>query len=415
MTIEADVLRWCGIYEEPAGSYQIDNSGTLAAFAHLPFEEGTLVAQLGRELLDPLAGKIRLDGHDKKVLGVRGCTLALSTMLASHGQDLDGDVAPVTKSTWALLRVLQTVMGGSIATTDESAQTIVVVTGTSTTVVEVTTGHGGRFEAGGVIGCQTVSGSSALELREVLSVSGDLVSVKQAFSGTPVTGTPVRGGISVYLTEDSTSSLQAVIEGREATDGVVLRGLQGGFSLTLPVGGRGQITFALAGAGWARLGASTPTTPVYVSVSPFALVPLEVTVPTLGSTTRVVVPESELAIEPQIVYAPQRSGAATETIARMKRAPARPICRGSFVAPYEDDTWYEARDNRSDHAVFAQAGNLAGSCMLISLPTVQITDVQPAASGEGNAGQRVSFEARHDEEIGGATEVGYSALRLHFV
>jgi len=414
MTIEADVLRWVGIYEEPAGSYQIDEP-TQASFAHFPYEEGTLTAQLGRELLDPLTGKIRLDGHDLKVLGIRSCTLALATMLHSHGLDLDGDVAPVTKSTWALLRVLQTVMGGSIATTNPAVQTIAVVTGTTTTAVEVTAAHGARFQAGGVIACQTVSGSSNLELREVLSVAGDVVSVKQAFSVAPVTGTPVRGGISTYLTEDPTSSLQAWIEGREATDSVKLRGLQGGFSLTLPVGGRGQIAFALAGAGWAREGSSAITVPAYVSTSPFALTPLELTVPTVGATARVVVPESEVTIEPAITYAPQKSGAATETIARMKRQPARPVVKGSFVCPYEDDTWYTARDNREVRAVFAQLGNLAGSCMLISVPTVQITDVQPAVSGNGIAGQRVSFEGRHDAALGLTTEVGLSALRCHFV
>jgi hypothetical protein len=183
----------------------------------------------------------------------------------------------------------------------------------------------------------------------------------------------------------------------------------------LPVGGRGQIAFALAGAGWARMGASSVTVPSYSNVSYLALNPLELTVPTVGATTRVMVPQSELSIEPQIAYAPQRSGAATETIARMKRQPARPPIQGSFLAPYEDDTWYTARDNRSVHAVFAQCGNLAGSSVLISVPTVQITDVVPAASGEGIAGQRVTWQGRHDTEIGGATEVGYSAFRMHFV
>ena len=313
-----------------------------------------------------------------------------------------------------MLRLLQAIMGGSIATTNPGAQTTVQA-GTTTTTVNVTASHGGRFQAGGVIACQTVAGSSNLELREVLSVSTDAVSVKEAFSATPVTGTPVRGGVTVYLTEDPDTSLQVMIEGREATDGVVLRGLQGGFSLTLPVGGRGQLSASLAGAGWARLGSSSVTVPSYTNVSPLALNPLDVTVPTVGSTTLVSVAASEFTCEPQIAYAPQKSGAATETIARMKRQPARPVVKGSFTAPYQDDTWYTARDGREVRAVFARGGNLAGSAFLISIPTVQITEVQPGASGEGIAGQKVSFEGRHDTEIGGSTEVGYSALRIHFV
>jgi hypothetical protein len=415
MTIEVDLLKWVGIYEEPAGSYQADNT-TQAQFAHFPYEEGTLQAVVGQEMLDPLKGKIRLDGHDEKILGVKSCTLALATMLASHGQDLDGDVTPVTNSTWALLRVLQAVMGGSVTTTNESAQTVVVATNTTTTVVDCTAGHpANRFQIGGVIGCEVTSGSTALELREIKSISGDEVTVKEAFSAAPVTGTAVRGGTTVYLTEDPATSLQAWIESREATDSLKLRGLQGGMSLTLPVGGRGQVAFSLAGAGWAREGSSAATVPTYVDCSPFALNPFQLHMPTIGATTLVEIAQAEASIEPQITYAPQRSGAATETVARMRRQPSRPVVSGSWLAPYEDDTWYTGWANKTDYAIFAQLGSVAGSCMLISCPTVQITEVVPAVTGEGIVGQRVSWEGRHDAELAAATEVGYSAMRIHFV
>ena len=410
MSIEAHVLRWLGIYEETAGNYQTDHSGTPGDFLALPYREGTLEAQLAQEPLDPMTGKMRLDGTDEVVLGPKSCSLSASVTLHSHGQDLDGDVTPTT-----LLRALQTIMGGMTATTDESAQTTVQA-GTTTTVVNVTTGHGGRFEAGGVIGCEVVSGSGLIEAREVASVSTDAVTVKQAFSATPVSSSAVRGGITVYMTEDPTSSLQALIEGREATDGLYLAGLQGGFSLQLPVGGLGEIQFALQGAGWGRVGSSSATIPSYSIFSPMALSPLEVTVPTIGSTTRVVVPQSEVTITPQIVYAPQRSGAATHTIARMRRMPTRPLVQGTFTAPYEDDTWYTAHSSRTDLALFAQAGNVPGSTCLISVPTIQIhTPPQPGASGENIAGQAVSWQARHDAEIGSTSALSYSALRIHFL
>jgi hypothetical protein len=417
MTIEPDVLRYLGIYEEPAGSYQTDHTGTPADFLALPYEEGTLQAQLGRAALDPMAGKIRRDGHSKKVLGPRSCTLNVATKIHSHGVDCDGDVDVPTKSTWALARVLEAIMGGSLAdggtTATSSAQT--TVQSSTTTTITVDTGHGARFAVGGVIAAPTVSGSPHLEARPIESISTDTITVKHAFSAAPVTGQPVRGGLTIYMKEDPDTSLQALIEGREGSDGVGLRGLQGGFSLSMPLGELGQFAFALQGAGWARLGSSSATNPSYGVFEPVAMDPLELLVPVLGTTTRRVVEQSELSIEPQIAYAPQRSGAAEETIARMVRQPARPLVSGSFVCPYEDDTWYTRRDNRTALAVWAQAGKLAGGIFVVDVPTVQVTDVQPAASGEGIAGQRVSFEGRHDETIGGATEIGYSALRLHFV
>jgi hypothetical protein len=164
------------------------------------------------------------------------------------------------------------------------------------------------------------------------------------------------------------------------------------------------------------VGSSAATIPSYSVYSPMALAPLEVTVPTVGATTRVLVEQSEVTITPGIVYAPVRSGAATHTIARMRRQPVRPLVSGSFTAPYEDDTWYTAHSGREDRALFAQCGNLPGSTVLISVPTIQIHEPpQPGASGEGIAGQVVSWQARHDAAIGSTSEVSYSALRLHFL
>lgn len=417
MSIEPEALRYVGLYEEPDGSYQTDHSGTPADFLAYPYEEGTLQLAGMVQDLRPTPGKIRRDGDVKGVLGPKSCTAAMATTLHSHGVDCDGQANPPTKSTWALGRMLTAIMGGALFDqgTAETSGSQTTVQSSTTTTVTVDAGHGARFANRGVIACQTVSGSSRLELREIESISTDVITVKQAFSAAPTTSTAVRGGATFYMTENPATSLQLLVEGREGTDGAGYRGLQGGFSLTLPVGGLGQLSVALAGAGWSRLGSSSATNPTYGVYSPIALNPLEVTVPTIGNSARVVVEQAEITIEPQITYRPQRSGAATETIARMVRAETRPLVQGSFVIPYEDDTWFNARDNKTDLALFAQLGTLAGSCALVSVPTIEIVDVQPAPSGDGIAGQRVTWRARHDEETGaGSTEVGYSALRMHF-
>lgn len=408
---EIDNLRYVGLYEEPAGSYQVDHSGTPADFLPLPYREGTLQAQGARAMLDPATGKMRVDGHDRKVLGVRSCTVNVGCTLHSHGLDLDGATAPPTPDEWPLLRALKAIMGGWFATTDEGAQTEVLA-GTTTTSVTVTAGHGARFRAGGAIACQVAAGSPTLEAREIKSVAGDVVTVKEAFSAVPITGSIVRGAVTVHLTEDPDTSLQVLVEGRDATDGAVFRGLQGGLSFELPVGELGTVSLALTGAGWGRIG-SAKTAPVYEHYEPLVLAPLDVHVPTIGDTTMAKTCASAVTIEPQIAYAPVRCGAAAETIARMRRQPARPVVRGSFTAPF-DESWFTARDDREDRAMFVQAGALPRGMILFSLPTVQIVEVQSAPSAEGIAGVTVTVEGRHDEEIGGASEELYSALRLHF-
>jgi len=417
MSIEPDALRYVGLYEEPDGSYQIDHSGTPADFLAYPYEEGTLQVQGMVQDLRPTPGKIRRDGDVKGVLGPKTCTAAMATTLHSHGVDCDGASDVPTKSTWALARMLTAIMGGALYDdgTSETSSSQTTVQSATVTAVTVDSGHGARFANRGVIGCQVVSGSTNLELREIESIASDVITVKEAFSAAPIASTPVRGGATFYMTENPLTALQLLVEGREATDGVSLRGLQGGFSLTLPVGGLGQLSVALAGAGWDRMGASSATSPTYGVYSPIALNPLKVTIPTVGTTTHSLIAQAEVTIEPQITYRPQRSGAADETIARMVRAETRPLVQGSFVVPYEDDTWYAHRDAKTTLALFAQLGTIAGSCALVSVPTIEIVDVQPSVSGEGIAGQTVTWRARHDEETGaGSTEIGYSALRLHF-
>lgn len=413
MSIEAQDLAWVGLYEET--TYQEDHSGTIGDFLALPYQIGSVDYALAQEGLDPMAGKMRLDGQDELVLGPKSCSFACGITMHSHGQDLDGDVTPTTKAAWPLLRALQTIMGGMSATSNVSAQTT-VQSGTTTTVVNVTASHGTRFVAGRAIGCVVSAGSGLIEVREIASVSSDAITVKQAFSATPVTGEAVRGSVTCFMTEDPSTSLQVLIEGREGTDGTWLGGLQGGFTLQLPVGGLGVLQLALQGAGWGKVGSSAATIPTYSVFSPMALAPLEVTVPTVGSSTRVLVPASEVTITPAITYAPQRSGAATHTIARMRRMPSRPLVSGSFVAPYEDDTWWTAHSSRTDLALFAQLGNVPGSTCLISVPTIQIdAPPQRTASGEGIAGQTVTWRGRLDAAIGSTSEISYSALRLHFL
>lgn len=416
MTIEPHALRYLGVYEEPAGSttYAVDHSSTPGDFLAVPYKEGTLEFDEGRTDLDPMAGKVRLDGHSEKVVGPVKPTGKFNVTLHSHGLDLDGDVAAPTTSTWALLRILKAICGGSTATTNPGTQTLVV--SSTTTTVTVTATHGARFSGGGVIACQTTSGSSLLELREILSVSGDIVTVKEAFSAAPVASTPVRGGVTVYMTEDPDTSLQFLIEGRELSDRFVFGGMQGGFGIAINQNGLSELSFNLAGALFSHLSdGSGVTVPTYSVFSPVPCVASILTVPTVGTTTRTVVHQTDVKLEIGIQYEAVASGSGVNGIRRMRRLPSRPLVKGSFTTPFEDSTWRTAHTSREDRALFLQLGNLAGSACLISLPTIQIGQPKRAAAG-AVAGETVPFEARHDTSaLATTTALSYSAMRLHFV
>lgn len=418
MTIELNALRGLWVIEEAAGSYAVDQSSTLpTGWLAMPYKEGTLTAARLVKMLDPMPAKVRADGHAKKVLGPKGSKVGFSTVLHSHGSSLHGVAAAPTAATWALMRVLKALMGATSARVTGGATT--VQAGTTSTVVNVTAGRGADFTAGQAIACQFVSGSSIVEAREILSIATDAITVKEAFSAVPVTGTNVAGSVTFYLTEDPDTSLQMICEGRESDDRFCYRGLQGGFKIALKIGPDGdlpELAFDLMGATYAALSSASPQTPTYGVFSPFASTYAELTVPTVGSTTRAKVEQSAVSFEPNVDSKPVRSGGGIETVSRMRRQATRPFVKGSFTIPFEDLTWENARANRTDLAVFQQIGNIAGSCCLISCPTVQVTDVQPAGSDEGISGQTVSFEGRHDESaLGGSTALSYSAMRIHLL
>lgn len=416
MSYELNALRSVRVYVEPAGSYATDNSATPADFIDLPITEGYGPPAPARELLDPMLAQVRADGRAERVLGKRSATAQLACLLASHGVDMVGNETPPPSTTWALRRMLTAIMGAATVTGNEASATTVQA-GTTTTVVNVTTNHGDRWAGGRLIGCQVTSGSSAIEWREVLSVSTDAVSVKEAFSATPVTGTSVRGGVTFTPTEDPDTSLQFIAQGVETADNMLLRGMQGGFQIEAKPGQLAKITFDLKGAAATKLSDhSGINVPSISNWAPVACVASELTVPTVGSTTRVPVLASDFAMTLGFTYEPITGYAGTETIIRMRRQRPRDgvLARGTFTVPYEDGTWITARDDREDRAIFMQLGNTAGASWLLSVPTVQIVDVQRAAGATGISSQVVSWESRLDSSaVASTTPFSYAAFRLH--
>jgi hypothetical protein len=416
MSLEHDKLRFVGLYEEPAGSYGLTHVSTPGDFLALPYMEGSLKVDGDTTNLDPMLGKVEIDGYDVQIGGPKKCSVSFDVPLHSHGLDLDGDVAPPTTSTWALMRLLKIIFGGTSSTTNAGAQTT-VQGGTTTTVVNVTATHGSRFVRGGVIACQTVSGSSNLELREIASVSGDAVTVKEAFSATPVSGTPVRGGVTIYPANDPDTSAQLIVEGREVSDRFSFLGLQGGIAISLAFGQDGtpsKLSVTLSGADWERLsdGAGV-TTPTYSVFNLIRSVDAPLTVPVFGTTTRSLVHQHEHKMEIAIAYADERSGAGVNGIRRKRRMLGRPLVKGTFSERFEtQDRWssYESREIRS---VYQQLGVVAGGACLISVPRVQFGQPKRVANGE-LAGTQVPYWSFNDT-TGGTSERETAAVRFHFV
>jgi hypothetical protein len=415
MSYEINALRSLRIYTEPANSYGVDNSATPADFIDVPMTEGFAMGAPAREMLDPMLAQVRLDGRAERVAGKRSAAMQIAMLLASHGVDMVGNETQPSATTWALRRLLTAVIGGvSLTGTEASATT--VQAGTTSTVVNVTTNHGDRWTPNSPIGC-IVNG--ALEVREVLSVSTDAITVKEAFSATPTTGQSVRGGVTFYPTEDPDTSMQFIAQGRETADHFLYRGMQGGFQIEAKPGQFAKATFDLKGCAATKLSDhSGINVPSIANWSPVACVATAFTAPTVGSSTLTPVYASDVTVQLGFAYEPVTAWGGTETILRMRRQRPRDgvLGRVSFVVPYEDSTWIAARDDREDRALFMQIGNAPGATILVSFPTVQVVDVQRSASATQISGQTVVCETRHDTSAAAdTTERRYAALRLHFL
>lgn len=300
-------------------------------------------------------------------------------------------------------------------------------TGSTATVVNVQSGHGSRFSVGGVLGW--VNASSLLEVREIESIATDAITLKHALSGSPSSTNAIYNAATYYMTEDPSESLQFIVEGVESDDRWLLLGGQavGGMTLAFDITGASlpSVTVNLTFASWKYASETSGTitgaisTATYSNYEPITGHAGELRVFTVGASTLVtssIVHCSTLAFTPKIVFVPVTSPSGTMTISRWRAGRAMPPVEGSFTTYFQDATWFTARDSRTDKAVFYQAGQTAGSTVMISAPTVQIVNPQRVPDASQLAGQAIAFKGRRDSDVASSTsEVAKSPFRIHLV
>lgn len=395
MSIESYLLSRLRVAVEPAGSYGVDiwaAGAGAASFIDVPFIEGTAQLAIAQKMLPPGTVQQYLDAAAKEVLGNKSASLSFSMILAPTGIAANNATASITDSANAQLRLFKAIMGGLRGGNMGS----LVATATSASQQTVTAGQGTRFTAGG--GAVWVHPTTGIgEFRPLKSVAGDVIQEKIAFSTAPSVGHTIYNTTTCYPTENPDTTLQFVVEGAEADDRWLLRGMIGGFSLELTAEDFWKVTFNLIGASWSNLGAGTLGAATYQNFEPLAGEG-DFVAQVAGTTTFNRVHIQQLTIAPQFVYTPVRTYAAgLEGILRFRRKRAVPLFQIDFTTMFEDLTWYTARDARSDYCFLAQKGQAAGNIFAVSIPSAQVTDVQPA-SEDDNSAHRVTAKSRLDTD-----------------
>jgi hypothetical protein len=91
-----------------------------------------------------------------------------------------------------------------------------------------------------------------------------------------------------------------------------------------------------------------------------------------------------------------------------------PAVEGSVTTYFDGLGWFQARDARTEKALFYTMGQAAGSAIVISAPTVQIINPQRVADANSIAGQSFSFKGRRDTDTGASTTaLAKSPVRIH--
>jgi hypothetical protein len=415
MSIEISSVQRLRVYVE--STFGSDATMSINDFVDVPANEGSIQATITTDELDPMqVVQSRFQGREK-VLGKRSATLQFAMNLAPTGTAANASTTAVTSALGILLKAT---MGGENLGIGGTA-----TTGSSATVINLTSGHGARFASGMALGW--VNASGVLEIREIESVSSDAVTLKHALSGSPASSDVIYNCATYYFTEDPSTSLQFLLQGREAQDSWLLVGGQavGGVTIAFDVTGAAlpTATFNFTFAGYYEQDeiAAAPTaigTASFSAYSPIVGQAGELRVFTVGAATLVtssLVHCSALAFTPKISFVPVPSPSGINTVYRWRAARVNPPVEGSFTPFFEDLTWFQARDAKTDKAIFYRYGVAAGAAVMVSAPTVQILNPQRADAGE-IASQTISWAGRIDTDIGSpasSTAIARSPFRIH--
>lgn len=395
------------------GTFAVDGTGTLGNYTYLPFNEGTAQITLTTAEHDPLNSVASRVEAREWVLGKKSATLTFTMNLSPTGT---AAASGVTAISGPLGKLLKAVMGG------ENLGVGTTFTGGTAEVPTVTSAAG--LAVGAAIGWANAAGT--VEWREIESISGTSITLKQAFSGAPANATICYACASYHFTEDPSETLQFLVEGVESDDRWLLLGGQavGGVTFDLAVSGDGipTATFNFTFANYKRSNETTGTvtgalaSPTYAGYSPIVGHVGELRAFVVGTATlsdASIVHCSALAWNPKIAFGPVPSPKGTNGVHRWRALRASPPIEGSFDTFYEDLTWWTARDDKARRHLQYTCGTAAGAAIVFSAPCVQITNPQRSAGGE-LAGQTVSYRGRRDIDVGASTTaLAKSPARIH--
>lgn len=428
MTYESSQLKRVRYYIEPESSYAIDNQANLATqFSDIKVTEFSYAINV--EQLENATMMQRLDRFREKINSRRRSEATLTTYLNGTGVTASYNVTATSNPVGALLKAT---MGGEYLSKGSG----LISAGTANYICNLSN----SVRVGGAVGVVNPTTNRLVCTRVIATGSTTTaITTSVGFGFSPTSGSVVYGSSNYYLGNNPSTSVQLYVDdSNEEDDHWNLLGLQGGFSLDMPIGELPTITFDFKGASWAsgsnvailqNATYSDATPPPFVD----GMVYFNSINTNLSGSRSAMSPIDVQSFEltPNISYIEILSERGVNNILRMRRQRSIPIASGKFVTYYDDTTYWRIKENvgaTTTNAIrgtrFAdigiQIGTLPGQTVFISMPQCQITNVQKVDAG-GLNGVEVSFDV-HEPEYAAYNPVfdtdvdlNYSAFTIHLL
>ncbi|NBW23245.1 MAG: hypothetical protein EBR82_86405, partial [Caulobacteraceae bacterium] len=221
--------------------------GTAATTAFARHIEGTLNATLSQTEIEHNAGSARLFQQFVTRQGLKSndSSVAFGIHAKPAFAKLDTSASP---STPYLGKLLEAILGGEA----KAAGSTVSGAGSSTTTVDVQSGHGTRFKVGTAIHVEV---SSVYYPRVITAIATDTLTVWPELPSAPANGDDVINSYSYFLTESNTKSLTiedtfTVPSSDAATVQRRLLGCTGGINFSIARDALATFGFDLKAASW---------------------------------------------------------------------------------------------------------------------------------------------------------------------
>lgn len=400
-------LRRVRLYEEPAGSYGVDHSGTPGDFLDLAIVHGSCAFDPGYQTQSPNTQQQSRVTYDPVIRGRNRPTLTLQVVLAGLGYTANSSNVGLEEDASALLRLLKIAMGGLLGGAAGSA---VAGTPANAYTIDVTTGHGTRFTNKQMVGL--IDSTGKVEQRRLLSKATDKLTFYHGGTFTPADTTAVLNGTMVYMTNNPDTSAQFILDGAEDDDKWVFRGGQvTSFSIDMPNDGFWTINVTFAGSGAERLASGSLGIADYAYYSPefktskFLVSPYSAS----GGQTAEAPCAQARSFNFNIAYEMIECSSDPDGVAR-QFATRGEAPTAMFTVPY-DDAWFDAADALDEVQISQQQGDDPGNTWAVGMTRGQVINCVPTGPTRSN----VQVTVRPIPIANASGELQLSPVSLHHI